>query len=65
MRCCDWLGHSPNRPEETYPSTSSLANNPFTALAQPASFRSRVALLMFGLKRCSSRQSSTTSEGRG
>jgi len=39
-----------------HPSPSSLASNPFTARAQPASFRSRVARLMLGLKRCSSRQ---------
>src|SRR6266404_5929799 len=51
--------------EESYPSPSSLASKPFTARAQPLSFRSRVAALMFGLKRCSSRQLSANFSGSG
>jgi hypothetical protein len=48
-----------------HPYPSSLANSPFTARAQPASFRSRVAALMFGLKRRSSRQLSANFSGSG
>jgi len=48
-----------------YPSPSSLASSPFTARAQPLSFRSRVAWLIMGLKRCSSRQLSANFEGSG
>jgi len=48
-----------------YPSPSSLANTPFTARAQPFSLRSRVAALMIGLKRCSSRQLSANFSGSG
>ena len=46
-------------------SPSSLANNPFTARPHPASFRSRVAALIAGLKRCSSRQLSANFAGSG
>jgi len=38
------------------PPPSSFASTPFTARAQSSSFRSRVAWLMFGKKRCASRQ---------
>jgi hypothetical protein len=48
-----------------YPSPSSLASTPFTALAQPFSLRSRVALLIAGLKRCSRRQLSANFDGSG
>jgi hypothetical protein len=34
--------------EKYYPSPSSLASSPFTARAQPASFRARVAALIAG-----------------
>jgi Putative beta barrel porin-7 (BBP7) len=51
--------------ERPHPSPSSLASAPFTALAQPASFRSLVALLIAGLKRCSSRQLSANLLGSG
>ena len=46
-------------------SPSSLANTPFTARAQPASLRWRVAALIAGLKRCSSRQLSANFSGSG
>ena len=46
-------------------SPSSLASTPFTARAQPLSLRSRVAALMPGLKRCSSRQLSANFAGSG
>src|SRR6266568_5197620 len=48
-----------------YPSPSSLAKVPFTARAQPASFRSLVAALIAGLKRCSKRQLSANFTGSG
>jgi hypothetical protein len=46
-------------------SPSSLASTPFTARAHPASFRSRVAWLIAGLKRCCSRQLSANFAGSG
>ena len=52
-------------PEKYYPSPASLANSPFTARAHPASLRSRVAWLIAGLKRCSSRQLSANFAGSG
>jgi hypothetical protein len=51
--------------ENAYPSPSSLASTPFTARAQPLSFRSLVAALIAGLKRCSSRQLSANFAGSG
>src|SRR5712671_729390 len=48
-----------------HPSPSSLASTPFTARAQPASLRSRVAVLIAGLKRRSSRQLSANFSGAG
>jgi hypothetical protein len=48
-----------------YPSPSSLASAPFTARAHPASFRSLVAVLIAGLKRCSRRQLSANFVGSG
>src|SRR6266576_1259764 len=57
--------HSMMTTGKYYPSPSSLASNPFTARAHPASFRSRVAWLMAGLKRCSRRQLSTNLAGSG
>lgn len=59
------LRFAPSRLRSAYSSPSSLASTPFTARAQPASFRSRVASLMFGLKRCSSRQLSANFVGSG
>ena len=47
------------------PYPSSLAKSPFTALAHPASLRSRVAWLIAGLKRRSSRQLSANFAGSG
>ena len=52
-------------PRAYYPSPASLASTPLTARAQPFSLRSRVAALMFGLKRCSRRQLSANFEGSG
>src|SRR6516225_8157955 len=49
--------------DKPYPSSSSLASTPFTALAQPLSFPSRVGWLMLGLKRCSRRQLSANLAG--
>lgn len=46
-------------------SPGSLASRPFTARLQPLSLRCRVASLMFGLKRCSSRQLSAKRAGSG
>ncbi len=43
----------------------SLASTPFTACAQPLSLRVRVASLITGLKRCSSRQLSANFAGSG
>src|SRR5260370_39023291 len=54
-RDCHYRPHSP----------SSLASAPFTARAQPFNFRSRVAALIAGLKRCSSRQLSANFSGSG
>ncbi len=48
-----------------HPSPSSLASTPFTALAQPASFRSRVAADIAGLNLRSSRQLSANFSGSG
>ena len=50
---------------EDHPSPSSLASSPFTARAHPASLRSRVAALIAGLKRYSSRQLSANFAGSG
>jgi len=58
-------GGKPGDDGWAYPSPSSLAKSPFTARAQPASLRSRVALLMAGLKRRSSRQLSANFDGSG
>ena len=52
-------------PKRSYPSPSSLANTPFTALAHPASLRCRVVSLIAGLKRRSSRQLSANLAGSG
>jgi hypothetical protein len=51
--------------KNTTPPPSSLSSSPFTALARPASFRSRVAALIAGLKRCASRQLSANFAGSG
>ena len=52
-------------PKRAYPSPSSLASNPFTARAHPASFRSRVAADIAGLNRRSSRELSANFAGSG
>jgi len=53
------------RDRDRVPYSSSLASTPFTAFAQPFNFRSRVAWLMLGLKRCSRRQLSPNLAGSG
>jgi putative endonuclease len=66
FRACAKRAHpGMTKRESCHPSPSSLANTPFTARAHPASFRSRVAWLMLGLKRCSSRQLSANFSGSG
>jgi len=59
------IGVTVRQEHVAYPSPSSLASKPFTARDQPASLRSRVAALMAGLKRRSSRQLSANFDGSG